>query len=219
MESIVAALSVLPPKWAVFLISMLPVVELRGAIPAGMALGLSAWEAFLPAVAGSALVTVLLLCLLPKLSVLLRHLPRLAIGGEKFCDRLRRNYCLPRTGRIVGLLLFVAVPLPGTGVWTGCLLAYLLGMERKNALPAVLLGMVLAACFMTLGSLGLFSIAPNGKTALFWAALLLAVLWFWEKRRMAKKRQRCSCAETDYSGTDKKGTRKNRNKKNAMKSK
>ena len=77
IESIVAGLSWLSPEWLVFVISMLPVVELRGAVPIGIALGLSAWESFLLSVAGNGLNTVLLLLILPKLFDLLYKIPRL----------------------------------------------------------------------------------------------------------------------------------------------
>ncbi len=204
MEGIVAALSGIPSEWTVFLISMLPVVELRGAIPVGMALGLSAREVFFPAVAGNALVTALLLWLLPKLFALLCRLPHLTVCGEKFCERLQRKHRLPRQGQTAGLLLFVAVPLPGTGVWTGCLLAYLLGMERKSALLAVLLGMMLAACLMTLGSFGLFSVVSDAKIALFLVAFFLIALWGLKKRLAVKKRRCCSYAEMNTFQTNEK---------------
>ena len=139
----------------VLLTAMAPVVELRGAIPLGVALGLSPWEAFFWAVLGNLLVVPLLLYLLPGVIRLLERVPVLARFWRwlEARVRLKGEDKVQRYGA-VGLFLFVAVPLPGTGAWTGSILAVVLGVEPRYALPAIAAGVVVAGVLVTLASAG-----------------------------------------------------------------
>ncbi len=142
------------------LVSMVPVVELRGGIPFGVALGLPHWHAFLAAVIGNLIPIPFIVVYIRRILQWLRqHLPRL----DRLVDKLERKAHLK--GRLVtkykylGLTIFVAIPLPGTGGWTGALVAAFLDMPLRRALPAMLLG-VLIAGFLILG-------LTYGFTALF----------------------------------------------------
>ena len=143
------------PELYVFFMAMTPVVELRGAIPLGVALGLSVWEAFFWAVLGNLLVVPLLLTLLPIFIQWLERVPlfkklwnaleaRVRLKGE---DQVQRYGAL-------GLYLFVAVPLPGTGAWTGSVLAVVLGVKKRYALPAITAGVITAGVLVALASAG-----------------------------------------------------------------
>ena len=132
------------------LVSMVPVVELRGGIPFGVALGLNIWEAFLAAIIGNILPLPFILVYIRRIFQWMRsHLPRL----DKLVDNLERKAHLK--GRIVtkykylGLLIFVAIPLPGTGGWTGALVAALMNMRLRRAMPALALGVLIAAFLVT----------------------------------------------------------------------
>ncbi len=140
---------------ATMLISMLPVVELRGGLPAGVAMGLPLGEAFLAAYLGNLLpVPFIILFARSILKWIRTHIPKL--GG--WADRLEQK-AWSKSDRIVqyqtwGLLLFVAIPLPGTGAWTGALIAALLNLRLKNAVPAIMLGVLLAGIIISLLTYG-----------------------------------------------------------------
>ncbi len=133
------------------LVSMTPVVELRGGIPFGVGLGLPQWAAFTAAVMGNMLPIPFIIVYIRRIFQWMRaHMPRL----DKLVDKLETKAHLK--GRTVsrykylGLTLFVAIPLPGTGGWTGALVAAFLDMPLRKALPAIFLGILLAGGIMSL---------------------------------------------------------------------
>lgn len=144
-----------------FLVSMVPVVELRGGVPIAVGLGIDELSALLICVIGN---------ILPVPFVYFFARKFLAWGAEKkyigkFC-----GFCLTKgeragqklvakTGRyglFLALLLFVGIPLPGTGAWTGTLAASFLDMGFKSTVVSVCLGVILAGCIMALASVGVF---------------------------------------------------------------
>lgn len=140
---------------ATFLISMVPVIELRGAIPYGVGFGLNPWVAFAVAVVGNMIPVPFILLLMDKIFLLLKRM-----GGifEKFANWLEakayKNQERIEKYKVFGLLLFVAIPLPGTGAWTGSLAASVLGIKKKNAILSILAGVVIAGFIMTAISYG-----------------------------------------------------------------
>ena len=140
--------------WVLF-ISMVPVIELRGAIPVGFALGLPIWLCFILAVVGNFLPVPFILLFIRKIlswMKTVKHLDKIALWLEK---KAQKHSDKVMKGVASGLFLFVAIPLPGTGAWTGALVASLFDMRMKYALPAILLGVVVAGVIMTLLSYGL----------------------------------------------------------------
>ena len=142
-----------------FLISMLPVVELRGGLPYGIALGLDYPVALAAAVLGN-------MVPVPFIIVYIRHVFTWLRKRSKWWDekitRLEKKAHLK--GRVVrkysaiGLCILVAIPLPGTGAWTGALVAAVLDMRLKKAIPAIFLGVCIAAAIMTMVTFGLIHI-------------------------------------------------------------
>ncbi len=129
---------------------MVPVVELRGGIPFGAALGLSRWQALVAGVAGNMLPTPFIVVYIRRIFLWMRgRFPRL----RRVVDSLERK--ASSKGRTVlryqylGLFILVAIPLPGTGAWTGALVAAFLNLRLKKALPAILLGVITAGLIMT----------------------------------------------------------------------
>lgn len=135
--------------WMTFFMAMLPVVELRGAIPFGVAAGLHPLTAMGAAILGNLVPVPFILLLLRRIFRWLRHFPRVGM----LVDRLeRRAHLKGRTVqkyRILGLVLLVAVPLPGTGAWTGALVADVLDIRMRTALPAITLGVIVAGAAVT----------------------------------------------------------------------
>ena len=133
-----------------FFISMVPIVELRLGLPYGIALGLDYPLALLAAVVGNMLPVPFIIIFIQRIFAWIRkHLPKL----DGFVTRLENKAHLKgdtvqKYGPIA-LMLFVGIPLPGTGAWTGSLIAALLGLKPKNAIPFIVLGVMLAAAIMT----------------------------------------------------------------------
>ena len=141
--------SVLGKLAMTFLMAMVPVVELRGAIPMGVAAGLPPAAAAVTAMAGNLTPVPCILLLLRRVFALMR---KSAWLGPKV-DRLERRAHLKgrkvRKYRTLGLVLLVAIPLPGTGAWTGALVADVLDIRMRTALPAIAAGVVIAGCITT----------------------------------------------------------------------
>ena len=140
------------------LVSMIPIIELRGGLPFGVALGLPYHLAFPAAVIGNLIPAPFIIVYIRRIFELMRrYLPWL----NGVVDKLERKAHLKgkkmQKYQYLGLWLFVAVPLPGTGAWTGSLAAAFLGMRLKKAMPAVVLGVLTAGCIM----LGLTHVGVN----------------------------------------------------------
>lgn len=139
---------------AVFCMSMVPVVELRGAIPFGVAAGLPVWAAYAAAVLGNMVPVPFILLLLRRVFVLLRRIPRLGETVDRLERRAHLKGRMVRKYRLLGLVLLVAVPLPGTGAWTGALVADVLDIRARTAVPAIALGVLIAGALVSAASCG-----------------------------------------------------------------
>jgi len=146
METLISTiLNFLSIELTVLLTAAMPIIELRGAIPVGMGLGLSPAHATLISFIGSMIpVPILLFTIRPVFNYLKK-----AKLFKGMIDKLTHRSA-SKSGNIQkygfwGLLIFVAVPLPGTGVWSGTLAAALLDMRFKLAFPAILIGNMIAA--------------------------------------------------------------------------
>ena len=135
--------------WMTFFMAMLPVVELRGAIPFGVASGLHPLVAMGAAILGNLFPVPLILLLLRRVFRWLRHIPRLGALIGRLERRAHLKGRKVRKYRTLGLVLLVAVPLPGTGAWTGALVADVLDIRIRTALPAITLGVVIAGVVVT----------------------------------------------------------------------
>ena len=135
-------------------IAAVPVVELRGAIPAGIAAGLNPWLAYGLAVAGNLLPVPFIILLVRQVFDWLRRHPFFAPKIDALERRAHLKGRLVRKYRLLGLALFVALPLPGTGAWTGALVAAFLDIRLRHALPAITLGVLAAGGIVTLMTLG-----------------------------------------------------------------
>ena len=138
------------------LVSMLPVIELRGGIPYGVVAGLGVKTALTCALIGNILPVPFLILFTTKVFAWLRtkspKLDRLVVKMEQ--KGMSKKNVIDKY-EFWGLVLLVAIPLPGTGAWTGCLVAALLEMDVKKSIPAVILGVLIAGAivsFITYGA-------------------------------------------------------------------
>lgn len=144
---------------ATFFISMAPVIELRGGLPYGITLGLDYPLALTAAVLGN-------MVPVPFIIIYIRHIfswlrKRSAWWDEKITRLEKKAHLKGRVVRkysTIGLCILVAIPLPGTGAWTGALVAAVLDMRLKKAIPAIFLGVCIAAAIMTMVTFGLIHI-------------------------------------------------------------
>ena len=146
----------------VFLVSMVPLIELRGAVPYGVIFGLPLWLTFVVAIVGNMLPVPIIYffarkvlewgCDKPVIGKFFTFcLEKGHRGGEKLKAKAGR-------GLFWALLLFVGIPLPGTGVWTGSAIATLFGMPRGKAALAILLGNATACLITTLATTGVLAV-------------------------------------------------------------
>ena len=141
----------------VFFLSMVPVLELRAAIPVGATLGLEWVANYLICVIGNmSPVPFILLFIRHVLEWMKKvpHLNKIAIWVE---NKAQKNTPKVQKYASLGLLIFVALPLPGTGAWTGALVAAMLDMRMKYAIPSIFCGVLIAGLIMSLASYGLVS--------------------------------------------------------------
>ena len=142
-----------------FFLSMVPVIELRGGLPYGIALGLDYPAALMAAVLGN-------MVPVPFIIIYIRHIFTWLRKRSSWWDlritRLERKAHLK--GRVVqkysaiGLCILVAIPLPGTGAWTGALVAAVLDMRLRRAPPSIFLGVCIAAAIMTMVTFGVIHV-------------------------------------------------------------
>ncbi len=141
------------PEWEqlfhTFVISMAPVVELRGAIPYGLAQGLPFWTVFFVAFLGNLIPVPFIILFIRQIFAFLRRSSTLG----PLIARLERKAHLK--GRLVnryktmGLFVLVAIPLPGTGAWTGALVAAFLDIRLRRSFPAIALGVLVAGILVS----------------------------------------------------------------------
>lgn len=143
--------------FALFIISMIPFIELRGSIIFGAAMGIPWQHAFLVSFLGNILPVPFLILLARPIFAWLKTTRLLAGFTQKVEDRLMKkaDQVTVQKYSAVGLFLFVAIPLPGTGAWSGSLIAALLDVKMRYALPAVIAGVFAAGVIMTVASYGL----------------------------------------------------------------
>ena len=144
---------------ATFFISMLPVGELRVGLPYGIALGLEYPLALMAALLGNMVPVPFIIVYIKQIFAWMRrHMPRMNALITKLEERANlKGETVQKYGHW-GLLLFVAIPLPGTGAWTGALIAALLNIRTSKAVPVILIGVCIAAAIMTLITYGVIHI-------------------------------------------------------------
>ena len=168
-EAILEFFSGLPRELYVFVISMLPIIELRGSIPVGAAIGLPFYINYPLSVLGNLLPVPFILLFIPKfLDFLARFKPfwpmvnwlrrkaeknkdRVLVDGEESAGDEK---CVMSHRVFLALMIFVAIPLPGTGAWTGALVASLFNLPKRYSLLATTLGVMISGAIMSLASYG-----------------------------------------------------------------
>ena len=141
------------------LVSMVPVIELRGGIPFGVAAGLPVWLAFVAAVIGNIIPAPFIIMFIKRIFAWMRRkIPRLNHVVDKLETKAHLKGATVTRYKYLGLAIFVAIPLPGTGAWTGALVAAFLDMRLRKAMPAIMLGVVVAGFLISVLTYGVASL-------------------------------------------------------------
>ncbi len=164
----------LPPEIAVFIISALPVFELRGAIPIGVIYyNLPLWKVFLISLTGNLLPVPFLLLLLRPISTLTSRWWLTKKFFDFLYNRARRKGVSIKRLKILGLYLFVAIPIPGTGAWMGSVIAEVLNMDFKSSFLAISLGVITAGIVLTfVSSFGIMAVIVFFGIILFFSYII-----------------------------------------------
>ncbi|MBR6473039.1 MAG: small multi-drug export protein [Firmicutes bacterium] len=138
---------------------MIPVVELRGAIPAGVAAGLPVFWAALISIAGNMIPVPFVLFFIRKILNWMEKKSSFLAGlARKLRDKAESNKDRVLKYEFWGLVLLVAIPLPGTGAYTGALVAAMMDMQFKRAIPAIFVGVIIAGILVGLATGGFIAI-------------------------------------------------------------
>jgi len=140
----------------VFGMSMLPIVELRGSVPFGVGMGLPLIPVLIVSIIGNMVPVPFIILFIRKIFGWMKtHSKKLGAIAEKLEARASSKGDMLVKYETLGLFILVAIPLPGTGAWTGALVAAMFDLRLKNALPAITLGVITAGLIMSIVSWGL----------------------------------------------------------------
>ena len=138
-----------------FLVAMVPVVELRGAIPFGVVRGLNLWTAIIASMLGNLIPVPFIILFIRKIFAWMRaHMPKLDGLGIRMEKKAEKNRAAVEKYAFWGLVILVAIPLPGTGAWTGALVAAMMEMRLKRAFPAIAIGVAIAGVIVSVITYG-----------------------------------------------------------------
>ena len=146
-----------------FCVSMMPVLELRGAIPVGVANGLDLWTAIGVSIIGNLVPVPFIIIFIRKIFAWMKKVnKKFHALVEKLENRAEEKSEVVLKYAFWGLVVLVAIPLPGTGAWTGALVAAMLNMRLKKAFPAIALGVLIAAVIVSFATYGV------GELLFYW---------------------------------------------------
>ncbi len=146
----------IPPQLVAFAISLCPVLELRGGMIAARLLEIPFLQAFIICYVANMLPIPFILLFIRKIFAWMRKFKAFAKIVDKMEERSEKKKGTIQKYKEWGLLLFVAIPLPGTGGWTGALIAALMDLRFKKCLPIIALGVFIAGLIMSLITYGIF---------------------------------------------------------------
>jgi uncharacterized membrane protein len=158
LQSVYEWLSFAGPAAALFIISMIPLIELRGAVILGAALSMPWYKVFIISVLGNLLPIPFIILFIKRVLYMLKRFPLFAGFIRWYETRLIKHSMKFEKISFWALAIFVAIPLPGTGAWTGGGVAALLNMRLREAFPAIVIGVIIAGAIMTAAAYGVAGI-------------------------------------------------------------
>lgn len=144
-------------RWATVIISALPIIELRGGIPFAVAMGLEWYEAMMLAIIGNIVpIPFVILLIKPVLNFLRKRkcFEPIVRWQERKMEKHSKKVA---KYSMLGLFMFVAIPIPGTGAWTGAMVADFLNIKTSDAIVSIFFGVLCASVLVTVASMGIVS--------------------------------------------------------------
>jgi len=133
-------LDFIPATLRILILAAIPIIEQKAAIPIGIVAGLPVWEVYLITLIGAIIPSPIIIWFIEHIFTYLRRYPAMEKLITRLEDKTRKKSGNIERYKLLGLFLFVAIPLPGTGVWTGSFASVLLGIEKKEAVIVVFIG-------------------------------------------------------------------------------
>ena len=139
--------------------SMVPIIELRGALPSGVAMGLTPWTAFAVSVIGNMVPVPFIILFIRKTLDWMKRFDGFRRIAEKLENKAKKHEDKIAKYEALGLFILVALPLPGTGAWTGSLVAAIFDIRLRNAVPVIFAGVLTAGLIVLFITYGVVLIA------------------------------------------------------------
>lgn len=139
---------VIPGEWIIFIISMIPILELRGGLLVASLLHIEMWKACIICMIGNIIPIPFILLFIKKIFAIMKRFKIFRPMVEKLEEKAMGKSDRIKKYEFLGLVLFVGIPLPGTGAWTGSLIAALLDVDIKKASLAIFIGLIMASIIM-----------------------------------------------------------------------
>jgi len=158
IQKLILLLQGLPKELITIIIAMLPVAELRGSIPVALSFGMKPWAVFWWSIIGNMIPVAPVLLLLGPFSKWLRRFKVFDRFFTWLFTRTEKNGATIQKYGFWGLAIFVGIPLPMTGAWSGCAAAFLLQMKFWRAFFAIFIGVLIAGCIVMSASLGIIKL-------------------------------------------------------------
>lgn len=133
-------LDFIPIAFRILILAAIPIIEQKAAIPIGILAGLPVWEVYIITLIGAMIPSPFIVWFIEHIFTFLKRHPVLEKLITNFENKTRKKSGNIEKYKLLGLFLFVAIPLPGTGVWTGSLASVLLGLGKKEAVGAIFMG-------------------------------------------------------------------------------
>jgi len=179
----------MPAFLQIIVLAAIPVTELRASIPIAAAMGMPLLQAFFFSLIGNSIPAFVLPPLLEPVFNLMARVSFLEKIIHGLLERTREKGDQVKKYGAIGLMIFVAIPAPGTGVWTGALLAFLFGLSYKQTLPALIAGAAIAGVLVSLATAGALKAIQSGYGLALGIVLIGLALFYAFRKKGAKKNE------------------------------
>ena len=182
-EWLITLINDIPTAWQVIILAAVPVTELRFSIPVAIAMGVPPISAYGLSIVGNIIPIWPLILFLDPVFKFLSTVPVISKVVKAVIERTRKKGEKVQKYGALGLMLFVSIPAPGSGVWTGSLLAFLFGIRVWYAFPAMVCGVLISGILVTLATVGALEVIARGYTFIIIALLIIGIIYYYFSKK------------------------------------